>query len=354
MYGLYQIVYFTLIDILNTILSPFFIVLFFFIFYQYINEAKIPPIFGNKVFSWYKPLLKAVDSSIYGLFGGFLTTILFIYLEVSVVPLDFIYIIGLSIILSMINTRFVCIAYSGSIVVLSSILFGFPLRVTEDIMLIVAILHVVESILIMVNGHRGKTSTLFEKENDLVGGFSINRYWPVPFVIFIGDGLIKPITLMAILAYGDYTFSSVRLKTTISSLILLLYSILIMVLIKFQQSIIIPPIFALLGHEFIVHINILFEKKSIPIFSSIENGVRVLEVNKKGIARKLGINPGDIIISINDLHIKDFKDLSQIESLKMDAIRVKFLSRKKGIMTRTYKGDKKTLGISIVPRVIYY
>ncbi len=350
MYGLYQIMYFTLIDILNTILSPFFIVLFLFIYYQYykLEEEGIDP-----SPSLYKPFLKAINSSFLGFFGGFLATILFIYLEVQIVPLDFMYIIGLSLILSAINIRFVCISYSGSILALSSILLNFPFRITDDIMLIVATLHVVESILIAINGHRGMIPTYFERGSDLVGGFFMNRFWPIPFVIFIGDGLIRPITLMTILAYGDFTTSYVRQKAIFSSIILFTYSLILMALIKFQFNNLIPPIFALLGHEFIIHVNILLEKRRIPIFSSIESGVRVLEVNKNGIAKKLGIIPGDIILSINDYSINDLKDISEIQCLKMNSMRVKFLSRRKGIVTKTYRGDKKTLGISIVPKAIY-
>ncbi len=351
MYGLYHVMYFTLIDILNMITSPFFIALFLFILYQYLNDSHMG-ISGNRN-PFCRTLLKAFDSSLYGLLGGFLTTILFIYLEVSVVPLDFMYIIFLSIILSFIHTRFVCIAYSGSIVVLSSILLRFPIRVTEDIMLIVAILHIVESILIMIDGHRGKSSTIFERESEIVGGFSINKYWPIPFVVFIGDGLIKPITLMAVLAYGDYTFSNVVRKTIISSLVLFVYSMLLIMLIKMQSHILVPPLFAILGHEFIVHINGIFEKRRTPIFSSIESGCRVIEVERKGIARELGIIPGDIIISINEFPVTEYKDLCQIESLNLGVMRVKFLSRRKGIITKIYKGDKKTLGILIIPRAVY-
>lgn len=350
MYGLYQIMYFTLIDILNTMLSPFFIVLFLFIYYQYykLEEEGIDP-----SPSLFRPFLKAINSSFIGFLGGFLATIIFTYLGIQIVPLDFIYIIGLSLILSTISTRFVCISYSGSILALSSILLNFPFRITDDIMLIVASLHIVESILIAINGHRGVIPIYLERGSDLIGGFSMNRFWPIPFVIFIGDGLIRPITLMTILAYGDFTTSYVREKTFFSSIILFAYSIILIALIKLQSNTLIPPVFALLGHEFIIHINIFLEKKRMPIFSSIESGVRVLEVSKNGIGKKLGISPGDIILSINDYSINSLRDISEIQSLEMNALRVKFISRKKGFITKTYKGDKKTLGISIVPRAIY-
>mgnify|MGYP006883352203 CR=1 FL=1 len=41
MYGLYQIVYFTIIDIINTLKSPFFIAVLCIIYFQYLKIGKI-------------------------------------------------------------------------------------------------------------------------------------------------------------------------------------------------------------------------------------------------------------------------------------------------------------------------
>ncbi len=348
--GLYQIMYFTVIDIKNTLISPFFIAIFFIIFYQYYSLENTG---HTQITKWYIPAIKAINSSLFGLMGGFLTTIAFIYLEVSVVPRDFIYIIFTSIILTLIDPRFMCIAYSGSIISILSILIHFPVRITEDIMLIVATLHIVESILIFINGYMGRSIAYFEKGNDIVGGFNINRFWPIPFVIFIGDGLIRPITLMSVLAYGDYTFSYPGRKTIITSLILLIYSTTLLMLIKLTNNPLIPPIFSLIGHELIVHINIFYEKNKSPIFTNVDRGLRVIEVSKKGIAKSLGISTGDIILSINDILINEYKDLLEIENFSNGYMRVNYFSKRKGLVTKTYNGHKKTLGVVSVPRAVY-
>lgn len=351
MYGLYQIMYFTIIDIINTLISPFFIAIFLVIYYQYYTLSKSN---HNLSVSKSSPLLKAINSSIFGILGGFISTIAFIYLEVTIVPKDFMYILTVAIVLSLINPRLMCVAYGGSIICLISYLTGYPAINPIDIMLIVATLHIVESVLILINGFKGKSPAYFELNGDFVGGYNINRYWPIPFVIFVGDGLIKPMTLMAILVYGDYTISYPAKKTILTSFFMFIYSTIMLILIKTTNNVLIAPLYALVGHEIIVQLNIILEKKRIPVFTNSTRGVRIIEVSKKGIARELGISAGDLIISINDIVVKDTKDIVEIEGLKNKALRISYFSKKKGFVTKTYKGNKKALGISIVPRVVNY
>jgi len=350
MYGLYQIMYYTLIDIRNTLISPFFIIILLIIYYQYYQMGKQVNSLSNKKYS---PLANTINSAIYGIFGGFITTIAFIYLEVVVIPKDFMYILFVAIFLSLINPRFMCFAYGGSIVSLACIIIGFPKVDTKDIMLIVATLHIVESILIFINGNNGNIPTYFQRDGDFVGGFNMNRFWPIPFVIFVGDGLIKPITLMAILSYGDFTLSYPKKKTIYTSLELLFYSSLLLVSVKVFSNPIIPPIFAIIGHEFLIYINKFKEKTRVPVFTTSHNGVRVLEVSKNSIGKKLGIDIGDIIISINEVVVRSEKDINEIESLGNAVIKIKYFNKRKGILTKTYEGKRKTLGISVVPRVLY-
>ena len=350
MYGLYQIMYFTLIDIINTLLSPFFILIFVIIVYQYYQLGKTDHGLSTHKTS---AIFKTLNSTLYGLLGGFITTIAFIYLEVAIIPKDFMYILTVAIILSLINPRFMCFSYGGSIVSLFSIIYGYPKVDAKDIMLVVATLHIVESLLIFLDGNNGKLPTYFDHRGEYVGGYNINRFWPIPFVIFIGDGLIKPITLMAILAYGDYTLSYPRKKTITTSFILLIYSISLLIIAKLQINPLIAPLFALFGHEFIIYINKIHEKNRTPIFTTANKGVRVIEVSRRGAAKKLGIKAGDIIISINEVIMHDEKDIHEIEMLKNNNIKISFFNIKKGIVTKVYNGKRKTLGITIVPKVLY-
>jgi len=350
MYGLYLIIYFTVIDIINTLLSPFFIVVFLIILYQYYKMDRSE--YGLTI-NKSSYLLKTINSTLFGILGGIITTIAFIYLEVAIVPKDFMYILTTAIVLSFIEPRFMCFAYGGSIICLMSIIFGFPKIDTRDIMLVVATLHIVESLLIFLNGYKGQLPAYFESKDQYVGGYNINRFWPIPFVIFVGDSLIKPMTLMAILAYGDYTLSYPRKKTIVTSLVLLIYSSVLLLLIKTQINPIVPPIYAIIGHEFIVQINKLREKKRTPIFTITSKGVRVIEVAKKSIAKEIGITAGDIVIRINEVLVKDENDIKEIESLNNPIFKIEYFNKNKGLITKKYFGDKKDLGISIVPRVMY-
>ena len=350
MNGLYLIMYFTLIDIINTLVSPFFIAIFLIIIYQY---YKIDKSDHGLAINKKSALAKSINSSLYGILGGFLSTIAFIYLEVVIVPKDFMYILTTAIVLSMISPRLMCFAYGGSIISLLSIIINFPRISTRDIMLVVATLHIVESLLIFLNGYKGKLPIFYEYEGEFAGGFNINRFWPIPFVIFVGDGLIKPMTLMAILAYGDFTTSYPRRKTIVTSIVLLLYSLTLLFLAKSNINALIPPIFALFGHEFIIRLNESIEKNRHPIFTATTTGVRVMEVSKNGIAKDIGIKTGDIILSINEAVIKDERDIAEIERLNNYILKINYFDRKKGLTIKTYRGNKKTLGISVVPRVLY-
>ena len=249
MYGLYQIVYFTLIDIKRAVCSPFFIAINIIIFYQYYQIAMTSNL------SKYYAIKHTISTAILGIMGGFLATIIFIYLEVKIITLDFIYILIFAIILSLKDGRFMCLSYGGSILTIISMTFGFPKVNARDVMNVVGVLHLIESILILFNGRYGKISAVVPTVGNIRAGFYINRFWPIPFVIFIGDSLIKPIILMAILNYSDFTFGGPGLKTVFTSLILLIYSSVIIFLIYLEINLIIVPIYAIAFHELIIHGN---------------------------------------------------------------------------------------------------
>lgn len=348
MYGLYQIVYFTIIDIINTLKSPFFITVLCIIYFQY---AKIGKIEKENIGYKRSALLKLIISTIFGIIGGIITTVAFLYLGVVAIPQDFIYILIASIFLSLINPRYMCFSYGGSVIALSSLIIGYPKIHIPQVMSVVAVLHIVESILILLDGWRNRLPVFFEAKNQIVGGFNMNRFWPIPFVIFIGDGLIQPITLMAILSYGDYSISLYPRKKVIkTSLVLFLYSIILLYISKTIDNFFIPPLFALLGHEYIILQNKMVENKSIPIFTSFDKGVKVLEVLPNTVAHKLGIKTGDILLKINGVEVNSNKDLEDIMNLRINRMEIEFFNMKYGLTTKKYYGKRKPLGLIIVPR----
>ncbi|WP_353093447.1 PDZ domain-containing protein [Tissierella praeacuta] len=348
MYGLYQIVYFTIIDIINTLKSPFFIAVLCIIYFQYIKIGKI-----EKEILGYRrsALLKLSISTMFGILGGIITTVMFIYLGVVAIPQDFMYILIVAIVLSLINPRYMCFSYGGAIVSLISLITGYPKIQISQVMSVVAVLHIVESILILLDGGRSKVPVFFETKSQIVGGFNMNRFWPIPFVIFIGDGLIHPVTLMAILSYGDYSIVSYPRKKVIkTAIVLFLYSIILLYISKTVDNLFIPPLFALVGHEYIILQNKIIENKRIPIFTSFDKGMKVLDVIPNTIAHNIGMETGDILLKINGIEINSNKDLEDVMNIQINRMEIEFFNIKSGLSTKEYYGKRKPLGLIIVPR----
>lgn len=348
MYGLYQIVLFTIIDIFNTLKSPFFIIVLGIIYFQY---YKIGQIEKETIGYSRSAILKLIRSTILGIFGGIITTVLFIYLEVVIIPKDFMYILGAAIILSFINPRYMCFSYGGGVVSLFSLILGYPKIDIGEVMSVVAVLHIVESLLISLDGSRDKIPVLFQARNEVVGGFNMNRFWPIPFVVFMGDGLIQPITLIAMLSYGDYSISSYPgKKIRKTSGILFLYSIILLYISKTINNPFIAPLFALLGHEYIILRNKKIEEKSYPIFTASNKGVKVLEIIPNSIGEKIGMKTGDILLKVNGVEINGKKDLEDIMLLNPKKFKIELFDIKYGLSTKKYMGKRKSLGLVIVPR----
>lgn len=105
----------------------------------------------------------------------------------------------LTIVLGLVRPRFICLAYSGSLLCFSSLLFGWPALEVPQVMGLVAILHLVESALVALSGSRGGRPVLtpgaagagaWRKHYDLF------RLWPLPMVAitaaFIPQGQMPP------------------------------------------------------------------------------------------------------------------------------------------------------------------
>ena len=257
MYGLYQIMYFTLIDIMKALCSPFFIALNTIVFAQYYQIGK--SINKSKTYAF----KQTFSTALLGMVAGLVATVIFIYLEVKIIPVDFFYILILALILSLKDPRFMCLSYAGSIITLLNLTIGFPKGNVRDIMQVVGVLHLMESILILINGVAGATIATFPAKGKLRSGYNINRFWPIPFLIFIGDSLIRPITLMAIINYSDFTFGQAKTKVKLTSLTLFIYSIIILTLINKEISLILVALYTIIFHEIIILANKKIENSSI-------------------------------------------------------------------------------------------
>lgn len=354
MYFILQIVYYSIYNILSILKSPFFWIVVGIIYLQYRKIGEME----KGVLGEYRrpPIYNVFISTLYGLMGGILGSIIFITFGISINPKDFYFLLPLALLLSMVHPRFMCFSYAGGIVSLVSLILGWPSINVPEIMFVIGVLHLVESFLILVDGRNNRIPIFMEKQREIIGGFTMNRFWPVPFSIFINNGSVYPITIMAVLGYGDFAlanFPEKKSKETASALFL--FSIILLILSRLSVENYffkyIVAIFAPLAHEVIIKIGRRKEEKGDYIFTAIEHGLRVLDTLPNSAGGKIGLNPGDIILTINGHRVYSREDVEDILFFKPKFVWLDVFDIKKGMVTKKYKNygmGINNLGIIVV------
>ncbi|SHD75607.1 PDZ domain-containing protein [Schnuerera ultunensis] len=357
MYPIFQIVYYSIYNILSILKSPFFWIVVGIIYLQYRKIGEMEKgILGEYQKS---PIYNVFISTLYGLMGGILGSIIFITFGISINPKDFYFILPLALLLSMVHPRFMCFSYAGGIVSLVSLILGWPSINVSEIMFVIGVLHLVESFLILVDGRNNKIPIFMEKQREIIGGFTMNRFWPVPFSIFVNNGYVYPITIMAILGYGDFAlanFPEKKSRETASALSLFSIILLILSRLSIENHFYkyVAAIFAPLAHEVIIAIGRRKEEKGDYLFTPVEHGLRVLDTLPNSVGGKIGLNPGDIILSINGHRVYSREDIEDILFFRPKFIWLDVFDIKKGMVTKEYKNYQvgiNNLGIVVVSNI---
>jgi|LSQX01.1.fsa_nt_gb hypothetical protein len=294
----------------------------------------------------YEPRRQTTSSILFGLLGGALGTGLFILIGISLSDSGVAYIWPLALLLMAIHPRFLCFSYAGGLLSLSHLLFGWPKIHIPSVMGLVAVLHLVESVLIRVSGHLNPNPVYVKgKDGRVVGGFALQKFWPLPLVALVyltlPQGplreivempswwpLIKPpgevpagmelvyilFPVVAALGYGDMALSRTpREKAALSSRYLFAYSIILLVLAVLADSFLIlqyvSPLFAILGHDLVIQVGNRRELGGKPLFTPALDGLGVLDVFPGGTGHRLGLRQGDVILAVNGQSLLPGDDL---------------------------------------------
>ncbi|MGB9678388.1 MAG: PDZ domain-containing protein [Thermoanaerobacteraceae bacterium] len=378
-----QVIWETIKTVAMAIFNPLFWLVVVLIWLQYKNKVKLEREILGKEQETMKDLL--LDSIVYGLFAAIIGSIIIVLLGITIENIGLEYVWPLAILLMLINPRYICFSYAGGLVSLFSLIFGFPHINVPALMAIVGILHLMESMLIFLDGHHNSTPVFVElNDGRIVGGFSMQKFWPIPFAVLIivtgvtaSQGfnmpdwwpIIKPtgidtnnmilgITLgMAALGYGDIAITKTpKKKSLVSAKRLLIFSLILIGLsIAGIYSVIfqfLAAIFAPLAHETIILFGQRDERINAPLFVAPENGVMVLFIAKGSPAEKMGISPGDTILKINDFTIKDDNDIINILSKQPDFLSITVRELGGSYTNYEYRDSRgiKGIGVLIVPK----
>lgn len=197
----------TLRSIFSAVLFPpsiFVLIILIYIFYR--KNRKISEkqnrIIGDSVES---AIGLTLSQFVFGVFGGSVGSII---LNMSGIVFDkncrieILFLVSL--IFMFIKPRFICFSYSAALLgavgiiceMISNILPGFEYSnvFKMDIlsmMIFVGIMHIIEGILVFFDGHRGAVPIYIEKDGEILKGYSMRRYWPLPMSIIIMGGIMN-------------------------------------------------------------------------------------------------------------------------------------------------------------------
>jgi hypothetical protein len=373
--------------------EPIFWMIIALVAYQYWQLQKSQKrMFGVCGFSLTQQVMLAVLlGSIGGILGSFLLTLV----GINVDQLGLAYIWPVAILLMMINMRFLCFAYAGGLVALSKVLFGWPMVDVSQVLVLVAVLHITESILIGISGYYGSMPVILRRKNgQLVGAFNLQNFWPLPLFLMsavaipelkvpesvlgmpdwwpllpvqgvLPEGHIWMYAMVSVVAALGYTdiavASSPQIRRRKSSLHLGLYSIVLLTLAllsvhyKWLQAV--AAMVSFLGHEMLIQLDSRQELESPPRYVPPVEGLMVLDTVVDTPAQKNGIKTGDTLLKLHNMAINTKEQLAEAISLAPAAFVVEILRNGKIIERKIiFSNGQRMLGVILVPEgnELYY
>ncbi|MGI6357995.1 MAG: PDZ domain-containing protein [Bacillota bacterium] len=271
-----------------------------------------------------------------GLIGGLVGSLLLTGVGVAISTQWVSYVMYGSLALALVDMRLICFAYSGGLLAISHLLFGWPQIDVASLLGLVAVLHIVESVLMLLSGPRLASPVYVRREDGhVVGGYTLQVFWPLPMLalVFIphaigGNGagipmpdwwpLIRPlgaplsgdftlymIPLLAALGYGDLAVTaSPRAKVRQSAARLVLFSLILLGLAWLGNRqpgwLWAAAIFSPFGHELLIVLGNRQEQTGRALWQHRGPGVMVMEVLPDGWAKRVGLRPRDVILAVND------------------------------------------------------
>lgn len=348
----------------NCLKSPIYWIVVFIIWLQYKKIGKLEKnIIGKNNQS---SIGRTFSAALTGIIGGIIGSIMIIFFKVSISPYNFSYLLILSILLMMVHPRFICFSYSGGILSILSLTIGWPSIDIPSVMSVIAILHFVESVLILIDGHKSRIPLLIEKDDKTVGCFNMFRFWPIPLSMIVNPGYYSShfylTGIVAMLGYGDISITKYpQEKSRETAANLLIYSTILLILSIFSRKILlfrfIAAIFSPVAHEFVIQLGKKKEKNGLPIFISPVKGIKVLDVMSGGIADKIGLESGNTIISVNGTLVNKKEDVQKILFYRPRYIWIDYYDNKGRVKTAEYKDDKKgitSLDMLVIPKQSSY
>lgn len=341
-----------------------------------------------------------------GILGGTLGSIILTSLGVVFSSNSgIVYLFMISIFLMFINQRFICFSYSGAILGSISILIKLGSQLAPEVisseilnidilylMIFVGVFHIIEGILVMIDGDRGAVPIFTSRDGKIIGGYALKRYWVLPVAIMIAvlmnnssmdyvteyienpswwpliksstglslisSSVISIFPFYAVLGYSSITFTrSKREKALSSGIHILIYGIALTIMSQVARFGILGEVivlcFAPVAHEFMLKIQAKRERKGEPRFVSDEEGLMILEISPNSKVKDFGITVENKLLSINNVNINSEAEAYSIIKTNLNNAVLKIKDSQGVIKEVSFRHNRNMrLGMLLVPRSI--
>ena len=346
------------------------------------------------------PLELTLSQVVLGILAGAIGSVILSILGVTFSEnsgIEFIFMI--SILSLFYKKKYISYAYSTAILGAIGIVLKFISNITEmklflntdilSLMTFVGVIYILEGFLIIFDGSRGAIPVFTKKEEKIVGGFSFNRYWPIPVAILmvftnsvagedsiysniaswwpiinnksivslLATAMIASIPLYGIMGYSNVTFTQEKkTKSLRCGIAILIYGISVSLVAQLASINILGQIIAIiytpLAFELIMRYEYRVEKKGECLYVSDDEGIMVLEVTPNSPAYEVGIKRGDKIIEINGQNIKSEGDIFKAARDSILKVPMKVKNNSGQVLEYIIQPRNKRLGLLLVPKMV--
>lgn len=370
------------------LLNPFYYLAILFVWLRYSMDIRMErKFFQTKLHSIMSESGRTV---LWGLAAGAAASVVMAALGASLTMEGVLLLWGISLLLALARIRFLCFAYAAGILALAHAAFlAFPqwrgtvLQPVGEwldkadppaLLALAALLHLLEALLVRMQGARMATPLFLEgKRGKVVGGYQLQGFWPVPLLLLVptaggtdlpwtplfGDGgtLWGFVALPAIIGFTDRTHTRLpKDKAKRSAGLLAAYALVLLaaaVISHYWSAFtVIAGLSAILLHEALLALGRLDEDNRRPLYVHDGDGLKILAILPGSPADKLGLQAGETIRKVNQIPVRTRAELHaalrtnpaycRLE-VKTGSGEIKFASK------ALYEGEHHQLGIILAP-----
>lgn len=276
-----------------------------------------------------------------GIAAGFAGSLILLYLGITLNTDGFAYVFFLALFLMLLDLRYLCFAYAGGLLSLFSLITGLPKLHIPSLLALVAVLHVTESLLILIDGDRRALPIYLRGPEGTVGGYLLQRVWPMPLICLsmaaitpqdsviyfnspswwplipleaaknsVSNLVFVAIQAAVALGYGDLAMTTTPRRKAVSTAGLLgLYSLALLALAvaaaRLPGFAWVAALFSPFGHELVLFAARRMELRGKPAFAQAEDGITILAVLSNTQAERAGLRPGRVIVSLDGRPVRN-------------------------------------------------